>query len=347
MKILCIFDLPPDHQDKIRAVDPSIELIMAAGWFDGEIRDSWPAFNSERYLSPNATGHGTPEERDALLTEAEVIFATWPYPHNIRARAPKLKWFNQQPAGASNLLESDLWGSDIIVTTSRGYGNTLPIAEFAISGLLHFAKSLGNAESERTTLQINKAGYRPLLLEGKTICVIGAGGIGSHVGRLAAGLGLRVVGIRRNPEGDLPKGFAEIRGPDSLFELLSESHFAAVCCQWTPETDKLMNEEAFAAMKPDGVITNIARGEIIDEDAMFAALDSGHLRGAAIDVYVGEFEHPPSERLWKHPNILITPHVSGQSDIYYRRSTDLFCKNLRAFLDGKPMENVIDWETGY
>ena len=70
-----------------------------------------------------------------------------------------------------------------------------------------------------------------------------------------------------------------------MFELLSESHFAAVCCQWTPETDKLMNEEAFAAMKPDGVITNIARGEIIDEDAMFAALDSGHLRGAAIDVY--------------------------------------------------------------
>ena len=85
----------------------------------------------------------------------------------------------------------------------------------------------------------------------------------------------------------------------------------------------------------------------IDENAMLAALNSGHLRGAAIDVYVGEFERPPSERLWKHPNILITPHVSGQSDIYYRRSTDLFCKNLRTFLDGKPMENVIDWETGY
>ena len=155
MKILCIFDLPPDHQDKIRAVDPSIELIMAPGWFDGEIRDSWPAFNSERYLSPNATGHGTPEERDALLTEAEVIFATWPYPHNIRARAPKLKWFNQQPAGASNLLESDLWGSDIIVTTSRGYGNTLPIAEFAISGLLYFALT-GQCESESTALKLIK-----------------------------------------------------------------------------------------------------------------------------------------------------------------------------------------------
>jgi len=347
MKVLCIFDLPADHQEKIRAVDPSVELTMAAGWFDGEIRDSWAAFNSERYLSPDATGHGTQEERDALLAETDVVFATWPYPYNIRSRAPKLKWFNQQPAGASNLLKSDLWGSDIIVTTSRGYGNTLPIAEFAISGLLYFAKSLGNAERERAALQIDKSGYNPMLLEGKTLCVIGAGGIGGHVGRLAAGLGLRVVGVRRHPDGALPEGFAEVRGPDGLLDLLGESHFAAVCCQWTPETDKLMNKAAFAAMKPDGAVANIARGEIIDEDAMVAALDSGHLRGAALDVYVGEFEHPPSEDLWKHPKILITPHVSGKSDIYYRRSTDLFCENLRAFLDDKPMKNVIDWETGY
>ena len=143
---------------------------MAPGWFDGEIRDSWPAFNSERYLSPNATGHGTPEERDALLTEAEVIFATWPYPHNIRARVPKLKWFNQQPAGASNLLESDLWGSDIIVTTSRGYGNTLPIAEFAISGLLisqnHWAMPKVNARHYKLIKLVTGHYY----LKGKQRC---------------------------------------------------------------------------------------------------------------------------------------------------------------------------------
>ena len=108
-----------------------------------------------------------------------------------------------------------------------------------------------------------------------------------------------------------------------------------------------MNKAAFAAMQPDGVIANIARGEIIDEEALLEALDSGHLRGAALDVYVGEFENPPGERLWKHPRVLLTPHTSGKSDVSRRRSIELFCKNLRAYIDGEPLANTIDWKTGY
>ncbi|HAA93583.1 MAG: hypothetical protein CMM48_03515 [Rhodospirillaceae bacterium] len=347
MKILSIIALSDDEQAKIRAIDPSIELTMAPGWFDGEFRDSWPAFCTESYLPPDAHGHGTRDERDALLAEAEIVFAGWPYPTDLRSRTPNLKWFHQQPAGANNLIKSDLWRSDVIVTTSRGYGNTLGIAEFAIGGLLYFAKSAHFAVRDRANGQFHKPDYTSLLLQDKTLCVIGAGGIGAHVGRLAAGLGMRAVGTKRQPNSDLPEGFAEIRPPDGLQELLSESHFVAVCCQWTPETDGIMDEAAFAAMKPDGVISNIARGEIVDEDAMLNALDSGHLRGAALDCYVGEFEHPPSERLWQHPKILITPHCSGKSDVSLRRHTDVFCKNLRALLDGQPMINRIDWETGY
>ena len=127
---------------------------------------------------------GTREERDRLLAEAEVILGGWPFPLDLRARSPRLKWFHQRPAGASNLRIGDLWGSDVTVTTSRGVGSTLAMAEYAIAGILHFAKELDRALDDRATGTFDHRAYRPLLLEGKTLCVVGAGGIGREVGRL-------------------------------------------------------------------------------------------------------------------------------------------------------------------
>src|SRR5260370_7952679 len=140
--VLTIQRISAEDRAKIEAVDPAILLIDAGGWYDGEIRDTWPAFTSARYLAPNARGWGTGEERDRLLAEAEVIVGGWPFPLDLRARAPKLKWFHQRPAGASNLLLGDLWNSGVIVTTSRGLGNTLAMAEYAVAGILHFPQGL-------------------------------------------------------------------------------------------------------------------------------------------------------------------------------------------------------------
>ena len=159
-------------------------------------------------------GTGTRAERDRLLAEAEVILGGWPFPLDLRARAPRLKWFHQRPAGASNLRLGDLWGSDVVVTTSRGAGNTLAMAEYAIAGILYFAKGLGQAVVDRAAGAFDHRAYRPLLLEGKTVCVVGAGGIGREVGRLGAALGMRVVGTRRHPEpGALPPGFSGSAAP--------------------------------------------------------------------------------------------------------------------------------------
>ena len=124
---------------------------------------------------------------------------TRPFPLDLRARAPRLKWFHQRPAGASNLLMGDLWGSLVVVTTSRGVGDTLAMAEYAVAGILHFARGLHQAAVDRGVGAFNPRSYRPLLLEGKTACVVGAGGIGLEVGRLCAALGMRVVGTRRQP----------------------------------------------------------------------------------------------------------------------------------------------------
>jgi phosphoglycerate dehydrogenase-like enzyme len=334
---------------RIEAVDPSVHLVDAGGWFDGEIRETWPTYAASRYLAPGVAGSGTREERDRLLAEADVILGGWPFPFDLRARAPRLRWFHQRPAGASNLRLGDLWGSDVVVTTSRGSGNTLAMAEYAIAGILHFAKGFDRAVLDRESGAFDHRAYRPLLIEGKTVCVVGAGGIGRDVGRLAAALGMRVIGTRRRPEpgAPLPTGFSQLGGTDDLDRFLRESDFVVICCQWTPETTDLINAPRLAAMKPGCVLVNVARGEIVDEAALADALGRGHLRGVVLDVYNGEFEHLPPARLWRDPRVLITPHVSGASDESRHGAIEIFCDNLRAWIEGAPLRNVIDWERGY
>ena len=349
INVLSLTRISTEDRAKIEAVDPALRLTDAAGWFDGEYRETWPAFTASRYLAPGSVGSGTREERDRLLAGADIILGGWPFPRDLCARAPKLKWFHQRPAGASNLLGGDLWGSAVTVTTSRGSGNTLAMAEYAVAGILHFAKGLHRAGVDRNAALFNHRAYRPLLLEGKTVCVVGAGGIGLEVGRLCAALGMRVIGTRRHirPEQPLPPGFSALGGAGDLDRFLPDSDIVVICCQWTPETTRLFNQDRFAVMKPGSVLVNVARGEILDEDALADALQRHHLRGAALDVYVGEFEHPPMERLWSDPRVLITPHISGGSDQDRHGAIDLFCDNLRAYIDGRKLRNVIDWDRGY
>ena len=149
IKVLSIQRISAENRAKIETVDPVVELTDAGGWYDGEMRETWPAFTTARYLAPGATGSGTREERDRLLAEAEVILGGWPFPLDLCARAPRLKWFHQRPAGASNLLLGDLWGSRVVVTTSRGLGNNLAMAEYALAGILHFAKGFHRAAVDR------------------------------------------------------------------------------------------------------------------------------------------------------------------------------------------------------
>ena len=346
LDILSLTPLPESIQNEIRAADPSITLTMAPNWFDGEIRETWPEFTSQRYVAKGSNGQGTRDERDALLAAADIAIVGFPFPLDIRSRAPKLKWVHQRPAGTSNMLRGDLWKSEVVVTSSRGHAHNLPIAEYTLAGILHFAKGLNIAEIERGDRKMRAREYQPVQLAGKTLCVVGAGGIGREVGRLCAAVGMRVVGTRRNATAPTD-GFAEIRSSDGLHDLLAESDYVAVCCQWTPETEKLIGNDAFAAMKDGAVVLNIARGEIIDEEALIRALAANELRGAVLDVYVGEFDRPPDARLWDDNRVLITPHISAAADVNSHGGNALFVENLRRYLAGETLQNVIDWERGY
>src|SRR5437660_4057973 len=161
VQVLNIQRLSAADRAKIEAVDPTVRLTDAGGWFDGAYRETWPAYTAARYLASGAAGSGTREDRDRLLAEAEIVLGGWPFPLDLRARAPKLKWFHQRPAGASNLLIGDLWGSDVTVTTSRGAGNTLAMAEYAIAGVLYFAKALDRAVTDRQAGAFDARAYRP------------------------------------------------------------------------------------------------------------------------------------------------------------------------------------------
>ena len=347
--VVVIVPAPDDALSRIAAVDRGVRVVDARGWFDAEMRETWPAWTVQRYLGRPAGPARSQPERDRVLSSAEVVLGGFPFPLDLRARAPRLRWFHQLPAGASNLLRGDLWGSDVVVTTSRGHGNVRPMAEYVLASLLHFARGLHRAAPDRARHRFEHGPYRPLLLQGKTVCVVGAGGIGREVGKLCASAGMRVIGTRRRAAADdpLPEGFTRLAGPERLHALLAESDAVAVCCQWTPETTRLIGREAFAAMKPGAILVNVARGEIIDEEALIAALAAGTLRGAALDVYEGEFEREPDRRLWDDERVLITPHVSGGTDVRQHRGIDLFCENLRAYLDGRPLTNVVDWADGY
>ena len=350
VEVLVIAAVTDEALARIAAVDPRLRVVDARGWFDAELRATWPAWTVRRYLRPGGGPRTSRARRDRALAGAEVILVGFPFPRDLRARAPRLRWVHQTAAGASNLVAGDLWGSDVVATTSRGQDDTgRPYAEYVLASLLHFARGFPQAERDQQRHTFDHRTYHPILLQGKTVCIIGAGGIGQDVARLCAAAGMRVVGTRRRVASGatLPEGFSRLESADRLHELLAESDAVVVCCQLTPETTRLLNADAFAVMKSGTMLVNVARGEIIDEAALLDALAAGTLRGVALDVYTGEFEGEPDRRLWDDERVLITPHVSGWTDVPQQRPVELFCDNLRAYLAGRPLVNVIDWERGY
>jgi glyoxylate/hydroxypyruvate reductase len=349
VEVLVIPHVSDEVLQRIQNVDCRVKIVDARGWFDVELRATWPQWTVERYLGARKYPATSLEQRNHALASAQIVLTGWPPLKDLRARAPRLKWVHELPAGASNFLDTDLWGSDVLATTSRGLTNRRPMAEYVLASFLHFARGLHLSYRDQKRHRFDHQAYDPVIIRDKTVCVVGAGGIGQEVAKLCAAAGMRVIGTRRQvvSGAPLPPGFVRLESSHLLHDLLGESEFVAVCCPWTKETTHLIGRAAFAAMKPGTVLVNIARGEIIDEEALLYALAEGRLRGVALDVYVGEFERPPESRLWHDERVVITPHVSAATDVSEHRGVKLFCENLTRYLKGLPLENLIDWERGY
>ena len=286
-----------------------------------------------------------------ILAQAEVLLVGFPVPEGLAARSPRLVWAHHTQAGVSNLAGTDLWGSEVTLTSSRGAVAATAIAEYALAAAAHFARGLHEAARQKAAGQFTREGYQMRTLRGATMGVIGLGGIGQEVARLSRAAGMRVIGTRRSVTAPLPDadGADLVLPADRILEVAAESDFLVVCSQLTAETRGFINASVFAAMKPDAVLINVARGEEVDEDALVEAVTAGRIRGAVLDVYDGELAgRPPRPELTGLPQILLTPHISASGDTNMagplRR---LFAENLRRYLDGQPLLNVVDRARGY
>lgn len=310
-----------------------------------------------RVLDANFAGTGNGAEADRadelerILAPAEVLLVGYPVPKVLAALAPRLEWAHHTQAGVSNLAGTDLWSSDVTLTSSRGAVTATAIAEYALAGVFHFARGLHEGTRQKAAGQFTQDGYEMLTLRGSTMGIIGLGGIGQEVARLTRAVGMRVIGTRRSVT-------APVRDADSadlvlpagqILQVAAESDFLVICSQLTEETRGSVNASVFEAMKPSAVLVNIARGEEVDEDALVAAITGGRIRGAVLDVYDGELAgRPPRRELLELPEILLTPHLSGRGDPAMREPVRrLFTENLRRYLDGQPLLNVVDRERGY
>lgn len=316
------------------------------------------AFVDEAGMMPSTTGlwKNRPwstglslEARETLLREAHILVVTLPYPKRLLPRMQNLLWAQYLWAGISDLRYSDLWGSHVRVGSSRGHVEALPIAEMVIANALYFAKNLPVAARQTQTGDLDPDAYSLKLLAGKTIGMIGLGGIGLEVARLAKAMGMRVVGSRRSTQtptenvGDVDV----IYPPEDLPTILAQSDFVALAPVLTDSTLKMINAESIAAMKEGAILINVGRGELIDEVALKAALRSGKLGGAYLDVYDDEWSRPPDPDLLACPNLIMTPHNSGRVEVSSSFALDILKANLKHFLAGEPLINEVDWDRGY
>ena len=336
---------------RMRAVSDAVEVVPAWERFLPELRAQYSPWTLQNYLTDDA--EPPPDDaaaaaaRDALLARAEILLLAWPPPRVLRHRAPRLRWVHQLQAGVSNLRPCDLWGADLLVSSGRGLVSSQPIAEWAVGAILALAKDFPRAVARQQEALVRRD-LRAIQIAGKTVGILGLGGIGTRVAELCASLGLRVWAARRDVAAGAPPAVERLFGPTEIAAMVADCDFVVECAQVPAHGQPLLGAAELDAMRPGAFLVNVARGDLVDEEALIAALQAGRLGGAALDVHVGEFEGPFPPALRALPNVLLTPHTSGQSDVpSWEDRVDLFCDNLRAYLAGAPLRNVVDWARGY
>ena len=291
------------------------------------------------------------QELDALLEQADVLCMSFPMLRDVAAHAPRLRWMHHTQAGVSNLWSSDVWSAEhIVLTSGRGFVRPTAMAEYTLAAALGFARGLHDGYLDKPGQRLDRSHYRPQRVEGATMGVVGLGGIGKEVARLSKALGMRVIATRRSVT-SRQEGVdnADVLLPAAgLNEMAAEADFLAVCTQLTQETFHLIGREVLGAIKEGAVVSNVSRGEVIDEQALLEALESGRVRGAVLDVYEGEMDgKPPRPELMAHPNVVITPHISAGGASSGSEFMEVFCENLRRYLNGEELLNIVDRGRGY
>ncbi|MBI2943117.1 MAG: D-2-hydroxyacid dehydrogenase [Candidatus Wallbacteria bacterium] len=281
-----------------------------------------------------------------LLGDSEVFYGDRLTAAHLGA-APVLAWAHLNVAGVERSLTPQLAARGVVLTNSRAM-HRVHVAEHVLGLMLAFAKRNHIAlrrQLERVWAQAEIVSTS-FSLRGLTCGVLGLGGIGLEVARLAHAFGMRCIATRRRPDAGAASFVERVFGEDGLQAVLLESDFLVICLPLTAKTRGLIGARELALMKPGAHLVNIARGAIVDEDALLAALGSGRLAGAGLDVTQRE-PLPADSPLWTAENVLLTPHVSGNYPGYAVDAARVFADNVARYLAGQPLENVVDQSEGY
>lgn len=326
MQVMVPDYLMRDLLPKMRAIDPEVALIPIGGdgSYTGSLKDAEVLFKFH-IGDPNPMGYGD----EALRT--------------ILREAPHLRWMHYGKAGVEDILIPELVDSPITLTNGAG-GPKRAIAETVLAFILADAKSLYTHFINQKERVWKNLPHREL--PGFTVAILGLGKIGLEIARLCKALDMRVIGTKRSlPESQLPN-------VDQLFlssqqeECVRQADYVVVASALTPETRGMVNRATFQAMRPDALFINIARGAIVDEDALLEALRDERIRGAYLDVFVKE-PLPPDSPFFSLDNVVVMPHNSPFSQNVRKHMLDIFLENFRRYCSGEPLLNVVDKRAGY
>jgi phosphoglycerate dehydrogenase-like enzyme len=288
-------------------------------------------------------------DRDALrrlLPEADVAFTPF-VDRDIFASAARLRWVQSPAAGVGSLMFPELLAGPVIVTSARGI-RARSIAEHVLGVTLALARlipaTLRAQAAHRWAQDELEAGVRTL--QGQRMGIVGLGAIGLEVAKIAAPFGFRITAIRRRAGEPRPDQVDAVWTPERLPDLLAQSDVVVLAAPHTPETKRLIGHAQLDHMKRGALLVNVARGKLVDDEAIVDALRDGRLGGAALDVFSDE-PLEPSSPYWDLPNVIVTPHTSGAMQDYWTPLVALFADNLRRFEKGEPLLNVVDKVAGY
>jgi phosphoglycerate dehydrogenase-like enzyme len=341
-QVLIASPLEAELATRIQAADPRAEVL-----FEPDLLP--PARYPADHLGDPAFSRDAEGEARwrALLDRAEVLFGVPGDSAEALAEVvtglPGLRWVHATSAGAGEQVRKAGLPPEalerVAITTSSGV-HAVPLAEFAVLGLLAVAKELPRLAGEQRARAWPEVRQPLRELSGQTLFLVGLGEIGREVARLGKALGMRTVGFRRT-EGPPPKWVDEVHGPQRLTELAGQADAMVVSLPMTEQTAGLVDRATIERLPASCIFVNIGRGGVVDEPALVDALRDRRIAGAALDVFATE-PLPGDSPLWTLPNVLVTPHAAALSARENERIVELFEDNLRRYLDGRPLRNVVE-----
>jgi phosphoglycerate dehydrogenase-like enzyme len=316
----------------------------------GAFGRGWQVVTVQDLASSDGDG-GTGSAAAVAAAAGAEVYCGWGIPRGVVAAAAEtLRWVHSAAAGVGASITPELRATGAQLTNSAGV-HAEPIADWVVAAIGFCLRGLHDAVAAQRDRRWVKDAFtdgRVVVREfaGTRVGLIGFGGIGRAVAARCAALGMPVSAVRRRPTGRPARGVHWMGGPGQLRMLARRSDVLVVAAPHTAETRGMVNAAVLSALPRGAFVLNVARGELVDEDALVDALDRGLLSGAVLDVFDRE-PLPADHRLWTHPRVLVSPHVSGVSDRFWRRETDLLVENIRRYRAGRRLRNLVDPDRGY